>query len=62
MRRILLNDKNEFSYSGIKISERHQIIKKLGKFFESNCSTGQTNHKVVISNKANLPPNSKQHD
>jgi len=52
MRRILINDKNEFSFSEIKISDCHQGVKQLGRFFESRNTKNQTGHSVIVSNKA----------
>lgn len=56
MRRILINDKNEFSYSEVKISERHQVVKQIGRLFESRGTIDRTG--VIVSNTAK-PPDKK---
>lgn len=56
MRRILINDKNEFSYSEVKISERHQVVKQIGRLFESRGTIDRTS--VIVSNTAK-PPDKK---
>jgi hypothetical protein len=50
MRRILINGKDEFTYSEVKISGRHQGVKRLGRLFND-----QAGHSVIISNTAKSP-------
>lgn len=62
MRRILINEKNEFGLAGVKISKNNLGTKLLGSLFESNDYHNARNYDVVVSNNANPIESKNQRD
>lgn len=62
MRKILINERNEFELFGVKISKSNQGAKMLGSLFQSNDSQARKSGAVIVSNKENLADTKKQRE
>lgn len=60
MRRILINEKSEFSCSRMKISKSNHGVKMLGSLFRANDSCNSKNSDVIVSNKTNIADKENQ--